>query len=208
MRPGPGIIHQVSLLRLSGYPRAKYLLSYLMACDVCGEPIAVDTPRNRMTTWKYWCSDHKGHYNKVIMDDADEFVTAAVKRRLARPDVYSHMTAGNDEKIIQARAEAARLRAELDEWAAADITPRAYQIREAKLLPLIESAESRANELAIPLPLRELATPGADIDARWDAMVIAARRDVIRILFPKLRLVPGDGPASERIINEPGLPAV
>jgi len=181
--------------------KSKYLLSYLMTCDVCGEPIAVDTPRNRMVTFKYWCSEHKGHYNKVVMDDADAFVVAAVKRRLAKPDVYSHLTAGNDEKIIQARAEAARLRAELDEWAAADISPRAYKIREDKLLPLIDAADKRANELAIPLPLRELATPGTDIDARWDAMVVAAKRDVIRLLFPKLRLVPGSGPAGERIIH-------
>jgi hypothetical protein len=154
-----------------------------------------------MVTFKYWCSEHKGHYNKVVMDDADAFVVAAVKRRLAKPDVYSHLTAGNDEKIIQARAEAARLRAELDEWAAADISPRAYKIREDKLLPLIDAADKRANELAIPLPLRELATPGTDIDARWDAMVVAAKRDVIRLLFPKLRLVPGSGPAGERIIH-------
>jgi hypothetical protein len=172
-----------------------------MICDVCGKPIAVDTPRNRMVTFKYWCSDHKGHYNKVVMDDANAFVVAAVKCRVTMPDIYAHLAVGNDEKIMQARAEAARLRAELDEWAAGDISPRAYKIREDKLLPLIEAAETRANELAIPLLLRELASPGADIDARWDAMVIAAKREVIRLLFPKLRLVPGDGPASERIIN-------
>src|SRR5262249_19436252 len=29
--------------------KSKYLLSYLMICDVCDEPIAVDTPRHRMT---------------------------------------------------------------------------------------------------------------------------------------------------------------
>jgi hypothetical protein len=111
-------------------------------------------------------------------------------------------TSGSDKEIIQARAEAARLRHELDEWAASDISARAYAIREEKLLPLIESAEKRAEELAVPLALRELAEPGADIDARWDAMHIAAKRDAVRLLLPGLTLLPGKGhPASERIVN-------
>lgn len=182
--------------------RARFLLSYLMICDVCGAPIQQNTPRNRVKRLDYWCSEHpKGHTNKILMADADEFVTRAVKRRVAQPDLYKHLTAGNDEKIMQARAEAARLRAELDEWAKADISAHAYEIREGKLLPLIESAEKRAAELAVPVTLRELAEPGADVDARWDAMPVAARRDVIRLLFPKLRLLDGTGPASERIVN-------
>jgi site-specific DNA recombinase len=180
--------------------KSKYLLSYLMTCDVCGEPTAVDTPRHRMTTWNYWCSVHNGHYNKVRMSDADDFVTAAVKRHVRQPDIYRHLVAGNDRQVIQARAEAARLRAELDEWAKADISARAYQLREQKLTPLIRSAEKRAEELSVPLPLRELADPAADIDERWEAMPVAARRDVIRLLFPKLRLLDGKGPACDRIV--------
>jgi len=182
--------------------KAKFLLSYLMICDVCGKPVQVNTLRCRMTTLKYWCSEHQGHSNRVNMEEADVFVTAAVKRRVARPDLYAHLVAGNDERIVQARAEAARLRAELDEWAEADISAHAYAIREGKLMPLIEAAEKRAAELAVPLALRELAAPGADVDARWDGMPVAARRDVIRLLFPKLKLLDGTGPASKRIVNE------
>jgi site-specific DNA recombinase len=182
--------------------RAKYLLSYLMACDACGKPVQVNTLRCRMTTLKYWCSEHQGHSNRVSMDEADQFVTLAVKRRVARPDLYKHLVVGNDERIVQARAEAARLRHELDEWANADISAHAYGIREAKLMPLIEAADKRASELAVPVALRELAAPGADVDARWEGMPVAARRDVIRLLFPQLRLLDGTGPASERIVNE------
>lgn len=72
--------------------------------------------------------------------------------------------------------------------------PPRIKIREDKLLPLIEAAEQRAAELIIPLPLRDLAEPGADIKARWDAMLIAARRDVVRVLFPDLRLMGEAGP--------------
>jgi site-specific DNA recombinase len=183
--------------------RARHLLSYIMACGECGSLVSADMPRHRMVTAKYTCSNTHAHHASVPMADADAFVSAAVKRWCARPDFYKHLTSGADQRVMQARAEAARLRAELDEWAEADISARAYKIREDRLLPLIEAAEKRAAELSVPLPLRELASPGADIDARWDAMGVAARREVIRILFPGLKLMPGREPADERIIHAP-----
>ncbi len=187
--------------------KAKYLLSYVMKCGECGHPIAVDPPRSRpkytMAWHRYKCCEPKAGCASIYMAEADEFVTAAVKRRIAQRDFYAHLISGNDKGIVRARAEAARLRAELDEWAASDISARAYAIREDKLLPLIEAAERRAEELVIPAALRDLADPDVDVSARWDAMHVAARRDVIRLLFPDLRLLPGKGPASERIVNEP-----
>lgn len=180
--------------------RSKYLLSYLMTCGECGAALQADTPRKRMVTYKYRCSSQP-HCASVPMADADAFIVLAVRKKLSDPGFYKHLVSGSDERIVTARANAARLRAELDDWAAADISAHAYSIREAKLLPLIEAAERHAEELAVPLPLRELATPGADIQARWDAMPVAARRDVIRLLFPDLRLLPGKSPAYQRIVH-------
>jgi site-specific DNA recombinase len=174
---------------------AKYLLSYLMTCAACGEPVCADTRRAPV----YCCSEHKGHNCQVPMGAADAFVSAVVTRRLAEPDYYAHLAAGDDERVMQARAEAARLRAELDEWAAADISARAYAVREAKILPLIEAADARAAELSVPPALRALVTPGGDIGARWEAQCTAARRDVIRALLPGVVLAPGRGPAHDRI---------
>ena len=102
--------------------KAKYLLTYIMTC---GAAISSNSLRCRVKTLKYMCSKHQGHACKLNMDDADEFITEAVIARLSSPDFYKHLTSGSDENIVQARAEAARLRAELDQWAAADITPRA-----------------------------------------------------------------------------------
>jgi site-specific DNA recombinase len=186
--------------------RSKYLLSYLMTCGKCGSALAADTPRKRMVTAKYRCSSDQ-HCASVVMEDADAFVMLAVRKKLSDPGVYKHLVNGSDERVVRARAEAARLRAELDEWASADISAHAYGIREAKILPLIEAAEKRAEELTVPIPLRDLATPGTDIQARWDAMPVAARRDVVRLLFPDLRLLPGKAPAYQRISHGPaGLP--
>jgi site-specific DNA recombinase len=179
--------------------KAKYLLSYVMSCGVCGAPMSLNTPRCRMVTLNYWCSEHEGHSCQIRMEDADAFVILAVKV-LTSPDIYKHLVAGNDKQIVQARAEAARLRAELDEWASADISAHAYAIRESKLLPLIEAAEKRAEELTVPMQLRDLTSPGTDIAARWEQMHIAARRDVVRLLFPKLHVLDGTGPVRERIM--------
>ena len=181
--------------------RARHLLSYIMACAECNSPVYADLPRGGMITPKYVCSNMHAHHASAPMADADAFVTRAVKTWCAKPDLYKHLTAGSDKRILAARAEAARLRAELDEWAGADISARAFKIREAKLTPLIEAAEKRARELSVPVPLRDLLTPGADIAARWDAMAVAARREVVRLLFPELRLMPGKAPADERIIH-------
>jgi site-specific DNA recombinase len=182
--------------------KAKYLLSYLMACDVDGELLQPRLPYKREYVTKYKCTGNGTHPRiSIPMADADEFVRLAVFRICSRPDFYKHLVSGSDARIVQARAEAARLRAELDEWASADISAHAYQIRESKLMPLINAAETRATELAVPLALRELTAPGADIAARWNAMPLAARREVVRALFPDLRLLPGHGPARDRIIN-------
>jgi DNA invertase Pin-like site-specific DNA recombinase len=186
--------------------KAKYLLSYLMTCAGCGSAMEADPPRKRMITPKYRCSGHP-HCSSVPMGDADAFVTLAVRKKLSEPGFYRHLVSGSDERVVRARAQAARLRAELDEWATADISAHAYSIREAKLLPLIEGAERQAEELAVPLPLRDLAAPGQDVQARWDAMPVAARRDVIRLLFPDLRLLPGSAPAYQRVAHgTTGLP--
>lgn len=180
--------------------RSKYLLSYLMRCDKCGSEIQGDPPRRRRITFKYTC---RNNCSSVIMPDADAIVALAVVKKLSDETFYANLVQSdkdNVEQITRARAEAARLRAELDEWASADISAHAYSIREAKLMPLIEAAEKRAEELTVPLPLRDLTKPGEEIQARWDAMPIPARRDVIRLLFPDLRLLPGKTPADERIV--------
>jgi hypothetical protein len=139
--------------------KAKYLLSYRMKCGVCGAWVYGEKPRKRMAAFRYTCNGILHHCTSILMAEADEFVTAAVKKRLRQPDFYRNLTSGSDKEIIQARAEAARLRHELDEWAASDISARAYAIREEKLLPLIESAEKRPRSWRYPWLCASLPNP-------------------------------------------------
>jgi len=94
-----------------------------------------------------------------------------------------------------ARTEAAALRARYEEnvaaAAAGTITPKALGMIEAKLLPKIEEAEKPASSLSAPPKLRDLLSAGDDVAARWEAMAIPARKDVLRVLFAKITLNPG-----------------
>ncbi len=170
--------------------RYRWLLSYYATCGSCGSLLSAHYARRKTTarTALYECSGPH-HCLGVVAAAADRQVAARVIAYLSRPDIYPRLARDTSTEAAIARAEAARLRAELDEWAQADITPRAYQIRDRKLLPQIEAAENRVRRLTVPLPLREMIAPEADIGARWEAMPVAARRDVLTALGFRVEVV-------------------
>ena len=127
--------------------RQKHLLSYLAACE-CGAPLC--GYRNRLGTLMYKCRAH-GCVN-VTTEWLDGLVTLVTLDVLAAPDA-ADLYRPDGAEAAQHRAEAARLRGELDEWAASDISARAYAIKEASILPLIERAEHAAAAAEMPSAL-------------------------------------------------------
>jgi DNA invertase Pin-like site-specific DNA recombinase len=175
--------------------RQRWLLSYYATCATCGSPLSVHYARRKTgprTAALYECTGTR-HCVHVIVAAADQQVTGMVVRYMSRPSSYAAINTGGGIKAAEARAEAAKLRAQLDEWAAADITARAYKIKEAQLLPKIHAAEQRAQLLTVPRPLRDLTTPGADVRARWEAMPVAARREVLKALSITVEVIPAAG---------------
>ncbi len=156
--------------------RQRHLLSYLGACGACGSLFWVRTTRGG---GQYSCRAH-GCVN-VSIAWLDELVTALACAKLSQPDA-AELYRSDSTGAARHRGEAARLRAELDDWAAADITARAYQIREAKLALQIERAERAAAAAEVPLVLRELLT-AQNVRAGWDHLGVTARRAVIRALM-------------------------
>lgn len=156
--------------------RQKHLLSYLAACE-CGAPLS--GYRNRFGTLMYKCRAH-GCVN-VAMEWLDELVTLAVCDALSAPDA-ADLYRPDGEEASQHRAEAAVLRAELDEWATTEISARAYAIKEAMLLPKIEHAEHAAAAAAIP-PALDGVIGARDVGAALAALTVPRRRDVIRALM-------------------------
>jgi hypothetical protein len=54
----------------------------------------------------------------------------------------------------------------------------------------ITASDQAASAASVPAALRALLTPGADIAARWEALGIPARKDVLRCLFERITIAP------------------
>jgi DNA invertase Pin-like site-specific DNA recombinase len=156
--------------------RQKHLLSYLAACE-CGA--ALSGYANRYGTPMYKCRAH-GCVN-IGMEWLDELVTLAVLGALAAPDAAAAFRS-DTEAAARRRNEASALRAQLDEWARAAVSPRAYAVKEAQILPQIDRAERAAAAAESPPVLRGLLT-AEDVRAGWDHLNIPSRRDIIRALM-------------------------
>lgn len=120
----------------------------------------------------------------------DELVQAAIVEALATPEVYQRLrqaseTTGADAQT--AEDELARLTGELEDWRRSTwdgrgTTPATMAAVEAGLAPKIEAARRRADAVGLPEALRPFAEPGVDVEARWEASTLLAKRDVIRAL--------------------------
>jgi GNAT superfamily N-acetyltransferase len=110
----------------------------------------------------------------VTAEYLDEFVQRAVVVWLARPEVFADLTAdaNSDEQVAHARAEAQRLRAELEEWRKraerGEVTAISFARSERGLLAQIEAHEAAAKEAGIPPVLR--GRIGEDAVSAWAAL--------------------------------------
>ncbi|MEU5607975.1 recombinase family protein [Streptomyces sparsogenes] len=171
--------------RTSRDGKVKHLLSGIARCGGCGGPMRRHASTQGQT--------RKAHY--ICIDcfrcsmrqhRLDDYITAVVCERLARPDAADLL--GDDTRAEDAKAamaEAAEKRARLDEFydaaATGELSAAALARIESQLLPQIEAAEKRAKELRVPAVLREVIRP--DIADYWPTLDITQQREVIRTLM-------------------------
>lgn len=165
--------------------RQVHLLTYLATC-VNGHPI-------RARARQYCCGPGCVH---TLREPVDGYVTDLAVARLSRPDLYARLRQAGDDadrQIIEARGEAERLRAQLDSWRESAIagktSPESLAVIEAGLVRQIEAADARARAAGMPVALRGLLDPGADVRGRWEAMPLPAKREALGILM-EVRLLP------------------
>lgn len=198
-----------SRVRAGSRPGAQTaLLSGIATCGVCGSVLRAGTRRGRRI---YGCVSDAGCV-AIGMADLDEVATDTITAIVARPDIHARLRkAGevNDRDVQAARDEAARLTAKLDEargaWQADRLSLESFIDMESRLKPLIKAANDRAESAGVDPALRQLVAPGADVEARWERMPLAARRDAIRalvsVVVQKARRVDGRYvPADERVV--------
>lgn len=178
--------------------RAVHLLSYLVHCGVCGAPLSSNmVNRHGWTGRVYSCS--KRRCAAVKAEFLDEYVQRTVVAWLALPETAEMLSAlsGGDEQAASARAEAARLRAELEDWRklaeVGEVSAIAYARAEKGLTRQITEQEALAAEAGIPPVLRGIV--GKDAVQRWAELgdEVARKREIIRTVAEIKLLRAGKG---------------
>ncbi|MFE9206213.1 recombinase family protein [Micromonospora sp. NPDC007230] len=159
----------------------RYLLSGVAVCDVCNGRMRVQ--KNR-THYAYLCADRFCVSVKTTV--LEDFVTAVLMARLARPDALDLLNPEQDANSrAQAEQEAKEKRAQLAAWYAAaaqnKLTPDGLAAIEGPLLAQIEDAERRAEHVDVPPLVRDLVGPG--VEQRWERLTIGQRREVVALVL-------------------------
>ena len=169
--------------------RARWLLSLVAECAKCGGPAVARSYRGRQV---YTCRARGCFFAPLA--GIDKQITGLVIARLSRKDAYAELAAADDHAVLAARAEAARLRGVLAGYKADAIAERitreSFAEIEAGLNERIKTEDQAAVTAGVPLALRDLLTPGADIAARWEALEVPAKKDVLRVLFERITIAP------------------
>ncbi|HEY0529970.1 MAG TPA: recombinase family protein [Actinoplanes sp.] len=178
--------------------RAVHLLSYVVHCGVCGGPLSTNmVNRHGWTGRLYSCLNRR--CVAVKAEILDEYVERTVVAWLSLPETAEMLSAlsGGDEQASTARAEAARLRAELEDWRKlaeeAEVSAIAYARAEKGLTKQIAEQEALAVEAGIPPVLRGMV--GEHAVARWAELgdEVARKREIIRAVADIRLLRAGKG---------------
>ena len=192
--------------------RVKHVLSGVMLCDVCDAAVygAVfeTTKKGKRITRRIYRCGASGHVSRQ-KERTEAFVVEAVLTRLERPDAAELFRVEVDamQDVTSALTEARELRARLDGFtdkaAEGELSAERLARIEAKLLPKIAAAESRAQQLGIAPVVSGLVGPGAR--EAWARLSIVQQREVLRaVVRPRLcrstRKGPGFDPEAIRLV--------
>ncbi|GIF76884.1 recombinase family protein [Asanoa siamensis] len=178
--------------------RAVHLLSYIAACGVCGGPLSSNhVNRHGWEGQVYSCL--KRRCAAVKAEFLDEYVQRTVVAWLSLPETSEMLSAlsGGDEQAAQARAEAVRLRVELEEWRKlgeqGEVSAVAYARAEKGLTAQIAEHEQRAQQAGMPPVLR--GRIGEHAAQKWADLgdQVAVKREIIRTVADINLLPAGKG---------------
>lgn len=136
----------------------RSLLAYIAVCGVCGGSVTTQRrpPRKSATEKELFYRCHVRGCFVIPVERADDAVMFEILGELVQPGVLErYLPRADSDEAASAEQEAARYRAELDEWLEAGISPRAYKKKEDEIAPKIAEAEDRARRA------RAQATPAA-----------------------------------------------
>lgn len=167
----------------------KHLLSGAGRCGACGGRLRVQKNRSHLA---YLCVP--GFCVSMKTTTLENYVTDVILERLSRPDAIDLLSSpASDDQVAQARAERDELTARLESFyeqaAAGQLSSTGLAKMEARLLPQIEAATSRAQPVPVPQVLRDLVGDRTRVRDAWGRLDIAVRREIVMILM-EVRLRP------------------
>lgn len=187
--------------------RPKYLLTYLINCDVCEGRVQARPRRSRkkqpatVVPVPFYVCQIQGCV-AMKLEWVDGFIEDLICAKARTREVYEWIARADDSEGMAARVEADQLRAKLNEYyalARADkLTPEGLASAEAGLLPKIKDAEVRSKSRVVPASLRGLADPNIDVREAWESLSLAAKREVVRLLIEEITLSKHVGPPMGR----------
>lgn len=162
--------------------RAVHLLSMIARCAECGGPV---TAAYRHGTRYYHCRD--GRHVQVDADELDAIAKDQVLKYLARDDNAAARQPPDTSPELKAVAgELAEKRAELGRWrlmaSRGEVSAASWLVIEPPLAEALGRLEERYRELLAPAALSGWTGTLAELEAKWDAAPVAARRHVARVV--------------------------
>lgn len=179
----------------------KHLLSYLALCHVCGGYMA-------FARGEYRCND--GYHVSVHNGFLDEVVDWIVRSRLKEPDVLITLASTDDAEANRLEGELQSLKARLAEFrskaVAGLVSIETLALAESTLAGQIQELKEKLRQNSVPDVLRDILADDdvEQIEARWNAATLNARRAVIRALCEiRVVKVPGmSGRPSDDVMRE------
>lgn len=164
----------------------KHLLSAIARCGRCGgkmRRIPPSTAGKKRLKAAYGCSECYKIRRKQELVDA--VVTGAVIGRLQRPDLLAALSAGDPEKVSEARDQLSTLEARLavaaDQFADGDISGDQLKRITERLKPQVQAAKQTIGAASPQAGIAALA--GEQAAERWEAASIDVKRTVIDTLM-------------------------
>lgn len=164
--------------------RVKWLLTGILLCSICETGVTTATRYGSMV---YRCKS--GHLTRN-MAKTDSVVVERLLRRLSSDGARElFQYEGQAKELTEAVKTAQDLRARMstftDKAADGELSADALSRIEAKLLPQIEAAETRARQIGVSPAVAELVGP--DAPEVWERLHVTQKRAVLRALVrPRL----------------------
>jgi site-specific DNA recombinase len=187
-------------------PGAKHLLTGIVACGRCEEPLATHyDPKSRGGRRQYLCQAAPGRPGcgrlMVSAEPLERVVTAMVLKRLAGPGLAKALAARDAEAGAGLAEELAAVYAQITEveamWKARQIKGDAFLRLHTPLVERQEQLQARIRQSADSAVLAQLPNAADELQAWWDSeeTSIEQRRAVIQAVVSRVLVGPALRPS-------------